>query len=132
MLSWDEVDNEDTGAAVIKGANAGHASEANMDRLDGAGAAAALEARNVTASDSAAIIRAKAALDKLDVAEGLAELEGSAARVAVDEKRMINCRADLTAHDSSAPRPPWTNSTSPKASPNSKAPPLASPLTKSA
>ena len=22
MLSWDEVDNEDTGAAVIKGANA--------------------------------------------------------------------------------------------------------------
>ncbi|PIB47524.1 ribonucleotide-diphosphate reductase subunit beta, partial [Pseudomonas sp. 2588-5] len=34
-------------------------------------------------------------LDKLDVAEGLAELEGSAARVAVDEKRMINCRADL-------------------------------------
>ena len=95
MLSWDEVDNEDTGAAVIKGANAGHASESNMDRLDGAGAAAALEARNVTANDSAAIVRAKAALDKLDVAEGLAELEGSAARVAVDEKRMINCRADL-------------------------------------
>ncbi|MBC3199650.1 ribonucleotide-diphosphate reductase subunit beta, partial [Pseudomonas poae] len=88
MLSWDEVDNEDTGEAVVRGANAGHASEANMDRLDGAGAAAALEARNVTASDSAAIIRAKAALDKLDVAEGLAELEGSAARVAVDEKRM--------------------------------------------
>ncbi|MDH1137328.1 ribonucleotide-diphosphate reductase subunit beta, partial [Pseudomonas mosselii] len=28
-------------------------------------------------------------------AEGLAELEGSSARVAVDEKRMINCRADL-------------------------------------
>ena len=28
MLSWDEVDNEDTGAAVIKGANAGHATEA--------------------------------------------------------------------------------------------------------
>lgn len=95
MLSWDEADQPDTGDVVIRGANAGHATEANMDRLDGAGAAAALEARNVTASDSAAIIRAKAALDKLDVAEGLAELEGSAARVAVDEKRMINCRADL-------------------------------------
>ncbi|WP_236394831.1 ribonucleotide-diphosphate reductase subunit beta, partial [Pseudomonas gessardii] len=66
-----------------------------MDRLDGAGAAAALEARAVTANDSAAIVRAKAALDKLDIAEGLAELEGAAARVAVDEKRMINCRADL-------------------------------------
>jgi ribonucleoside-diphosphate reductase beta chain len=95
MLSWDEVDNEDTGPAVIKGANAGHATEANMDRLDGAGAAAAIEARAVTASDSAAIVRAKAALDKLDIAEGLAELEGASARVAVDEKRMINCRADL-------------------------------------
>ncbi|MBC3339761.1 ribonucleotide-diphosphate reductase subunit beta, partial [Pseudomonas proteolytica] len=49
MLSWDEVDNEDTGTAVIRGANAGHATEANMDRLDGAGAAAAIEARAVTA-----------------------------------------------------------------------------------
>eukprot|EP01030_Chromulinospumella_sphaerica_P023792 gene23792-23842_t len=39
MLSWDEVDNEDTGATVMRGANAGHATEANMDRLDGAGAA---------------------------------------------------------------------------------------------
>ena len=95
MLSWDEFDKEEDGEVAIKGANAGHATEANMDRLDGAGAAAAIEARAVTASDSAAIVRAKAALDKLDVAEGLAELEGSAARVAVDEKRMINCRADL-------------------------------------
>ncbi|KAA0943327.1 ribonucleotide-diphosphate reductase subunit beta, partial [Pseudomonas sp. ANT_H14] len=59
MLSWDEVDKEDTHDVVIKGANAGHATEANMDRLDGAGAAAAIEARAVTANDSAAIVRAK-------------------------------------------------------------------------
>ncbi|OKP66873.1 ribonucleotide-diphosphate reductase subunit beta [Pseudomonas fluorescens] len=95
MLSWDEFDKEEEGEVAAKGANAGHATEANMDRLDGAGAAAAVEARAVTANDSAAIVRAKAALDKLDVAEGLAELEGASARVAVDEKRMINCRADL-------------------------------------
>ncbi|NWB46175.1 ribonucleotide-diphosphate reductase subunit beta [Pseudomonas gingeri] len=94
MLSWDEFDKEE-GAAAIKGANAGHASEANMDRLDSAGGAAAQAARAVTTSDSAAIARAKAALDALDIAEGLAELEGASARVAVDEKRMINCRADL-------------------------------------
>ncbi|MGY2227407.1 ribonucleotide-diphosphate reductase subunit beta, partial [Pseudomonas gingeri] len=94
MLSWDEFDKEE-GEVAIKGANAGHAAEAYMDRLDSAGGAAALEARAVTASDSAAIARAKAALDALDVAEGLAELEGASARVAVDEKRMINCRADL-------------------------------------
>lgn len=95
MLSWDEFDKEDTGEVAVKGANAGHATEANMDRLDTAGGVAAQEARAVTATDSAAIARAKAALDNLDIAEGLAELEGASARVAVDEKRMINCRADL-------------------------------------
>ena len=95
MLSWDEFDKEDEGETAVKGANAGHATEANMDRLDAAGGVAAQEARAVTASDSAAIKRAKAALDTLDIAEGLAELEGASARVAVDEKMMINCRADL-------------------------------------
>ena len=39
MLSWDEFDKEDTEVAA-KSANAGHASEANMDRLDSAGGAA--------------------------------------------------------------------------------------------
>jgi len=34
-------------------------------------------------------------LRELDVSSGLEELEGNAARVAVDDKRMINCRADL-------------------------------------
>ena len=74
MLSWDEFDKED-GEVAAKATNAGHANEANMDRLDSAGGAAALAARAVTNTDSAAIIRAKAALDSLDVAEGLAELE---------------------------------------------------------
>jgi len=40
MLSWDEFDKEEDGEVVAKGANAGHATEANMDRLDGAGAIA--------------------------------------------------------------------------------------------
>ena len=34
-------------------------------------------------------------LEKLDVSVGIEELEGTAMRVAVDDKRMINCRADL-------------------------------------
>ena len=34
-------------------------------------------------------------LESLDVSAGLQELEGTASRVAVDDKRMINCRADL-------------------------------------
>ena len=79
MLSWDEFDKED-GEVAAKGANAGHATEANMDRLDTAGGVAAQEARVVTATDSEAIKRAKAALDDLDIAEGLAELEGASSR----------------------------------------------------
>jgi len=42
-----------------------------------------------------AIARANEALQQMDVAPGLEELEMGAARVSVDEKAMINCRADL-------------------------------------
>lgn len=38
---------------------------------------------------------AKASLDNLDIAVGLQELEMGAQRVDVDDKRMINCRADV-------------------------------------
>ncbi|HSH13986.1 MAG TPA: hypothetical protein VLA15_09560, partial [Desulfurivibrionaceae bacterium] len=41
------------------------------------------------------IATASEALEHMDVAPGLEELEMGAARVSVDEKAMINCRADL-------------------------------------
>ena len=44
---------------------------------------------------SAAYEAAQQALENLDVAPGLEELEMGAERVQVDQKRMINCRADL-------------------------------------
>ena len=44
---------------------------------------------------SAAIIKAQQAVDTMDVATGLEELEMGAARLTVDDKRMINCRSDL-------------------------------------
>ncbi|MDZ5737983.1 ribonucleotide-diphosphate reductase subunit beta [Pseudomonas asiatica] len=95
MLSWDEFDKEDGEVAAKGNTPAQAAVAATLDKLDSAGGAAALEARAATADDSDAVKRAKAALNDLDIAEGLAELEGSSARVRVDEKRMINCRADL-------------------------------------
>ncbi|WP_063913048.1 ribonucleotide-diphosphate reductase subunit beta [Pseudomonas sp. p21] len=95
MLSWDEFDKEDGEVAAKGNTPAQAAAAATLDKLDSAGGAAALEARVATADDSDAVKRAKAALNDLDIAEGLAELEGSGARVRVDEKRMINCRADL-------------------------------------
>jgi ribonucleoside-diphosphate reductase beta chain len=42
-----------------------------------------------------AVARAQQAVAKMDISEGVAELEGTAGRVEVDDKRMINCRADL-------------------------------------
>ena len=95
MLSWDEFDKEDGADAVVANKASAQLADMSIDKLDQVGGAAAVEARAVAADDSAAVARAKASLDQLDIAEGLAELEGTAARVAVDEKRMINCRADL-------------------------------------
>ena len=59
MLSWDEFDKEEDGEVAIKGANAGHATEANMDRLDGAGAAAAIEALDEAARHTLDILLAE-------------------------------------------------------------------------
>jgi ribonucleoside-diphosphate reductase beta chain len=95
MLSWDEFDKEDGADAAVASNTTAQVADMNIDKLDQVGGAAAVEARAIAADDSAAVARAKAALDQLDIAEGLAELEGASARVAVDEKRMINCRADL-------------------------------------
>ncbi|MFZ3154231.1 ribonucleotide-diphosphate reductase subunit beta [Pseudomonas sp.] len=95
MLSWDEFDKEDGSDAVVANKASAQLADMSIDKLDQVGGAAAVEARAVAADDSDAVARAKASLDQLDIAEGLAELEGTAARVAVDEKRMINCRADL-------------------------------------
>jgi ribonucleoside-diphosphate reductase beta chain len=95
MLSWDEFDKEDGADAVVASKATAQLADMNIDKLDQAGGAAAVEARAVVASDSAAVARAKAALDQLDIQEGLDELEGSAARVQVGDKQMINARADL-------------------------------------
>ncbi len=44
---------------------------------------------------NSALQQAQAALATLDISTGLAELEMGAKRVQVDDKRMINCRADV-------------------------------------
>src|SRR5690606_20196228 len=95
MLSWDEFDKPEEGTTAKPAAAQQQPTEMSLERLDSVGDAAAHEARAVDANDSAAVARAKAALNELDIQEGLNELEGESARVRVDEKRMINARADL-------------------------------------
>ncbi|TBU88332.1 ribonucleotide-diphosphate reductase subunit beta [Phytopseudomonas dryadis] len=96
MLSWDEFDKEDgADAAASNKSNAQATADMSLDKLNQVGGNAALEARAVASDDSDAVARAKKALDDLDIQEGLDDLEGSAARVQVGDKQMINARADL-------------------------------------
>lgn len=95
MLSWDEFDKEDSAPAAAKPAATAAVLGANPDKLDDEAAGSVSDARAVSASDSDAVARAKKALDALDIQEGLDDLEGSAARVQVGDKQMINARADL-------------------------------------
>jgi ribonucleoside-diphosphate reductase beta chain len=84
-LSWDDADESSSVSTPMVKAPAVEA-EVNP-------AVALL--RQPDADDSDMVKRAKAELDRLDIAEGLADLEGAGVRVSVGEKSMINARADL-------------------------------------
>lgn len=60
-----------------------------------AAAKPAVSATAGSATGTSAMDRASNAVNNLDVAPGLEDLEIGAARIQVDDKRMINCRADL-------------------------------------
>ena len=119
MLSWEEFDveeNTSTASATktkadavgaqaraaqieqVAAAKPAPAAPAPTARVEPAAVAspkpAPVEAvSEVVASD--AVQQAIESLEELDLTAGLDELEESAQRVAVDDKRMINCRADL-------------------------------------
>ncbi len=124
MLSWDEFDTEEDIASVssakTKAAAGVQDREARPEtvletlpetrvaeqppRQESAPQAVAPKpaapVQRTTASAEAvpnanALQKAIRSLETLDINEGISELEESAQRVAVDDKRMINCRADL-------------------------------------
>ena len=95
MLSWDEFDTDaafDVAApiveaklqAVVQKTETSATTEIKDDSTSG-----------TVIADEDALLRAQKALEALNIAEGLEELEGTATRVTVDDKAMINCRADL-------------------------------------
>ena len=97
MLNWDDYHKEDSAPAG--------AAPATME-LQGLPEAAAPAPVLATAVEPTAaepipaevldnVARANQSVEHMDVAPGLEELEMGAARVSVDEKAMINCRADL-------------------------------------
>lgn len=95
MLNWEEFDKDDDATTAKPAQAAGQQASAQTERLDSEGDALVHDARALSADDSDAVARAKAALNELDIQEGLDDLEGSSARVHVGDKQMINARADL-------------------------------------
>lgn len=104
MLSWDEFNQEETPTAVASPAVSKPAEVTPVEKppTPEVAAPAAAEAQFESAveagdeqANASALQQAISDLKDLDVSAGLEELEGTANRVAVDDKRMINCRADL-------------------------------------
>ena len=97
MLSWDEFNQDE---ALDKKPELEIEQKAEESRTDqqvplqehtGTKGVSSLN----TEDHSNQIQRAITDLESLDISTGIDELEGSAVRVKVDDKRMINCRADL-------------------------------------
>ena len=91
MLSWDDFNSEETQKTpVAEPAKAQVATQqsavVNND--------AVTSAKNPPIS-TGSINDVSEALDNLDIEKGLEELEGASSRVDVDQKQMINCRADV-------------------------------------
>jgi ribonucleoside-diphosphate reductase beta chain len=107
MMNWDDYHKEEAAPASAAGGAAASAMaqepaiqappEPVIEAVQPATAidpiAAAADAAPAKAPDN--IAKALDAVGHLDVAAGLEDLEMGAARVSVDEKAMINCRADL-------------------------------------
>ncbi|MDI4639080.1 MULTISPECIES: ribonucleotide-diphosphate reductase subunit beta [Halomonadaceae] len=95
MLNWDEFHEDtidDNSAVADKPAEAKPAPAAAPEP---APEAVAESAGAYKVADQDRQTRAKQSLEELDVAAGLEELEMGAKRIEVDQKRMINARADL-------------------------------------
>jgi ribonucleoside-diphosphate reductase beta chain len=96
MLNWDDYNQDDSDhlaaqapapAVVAAAAATEHAAEETTE----------LTVAAVASSDASVtgMKAAEAAVANMDASAGIEELEIGAARVSVDEKAMINCRADL-------------------------------------
>lgn len=107
MLSWDDFDTDDHSSVTNKPKTAEPVKQevtkpapASTPTSAPAPQAAAVETKAESSSanlgeKSSNVEAALKSIAEADIAPGLEELEMGAARVEVDDKRMINCRADL-------------------------------------
>ena len=91
MLSWDDFNSEETQKTpVAEPAKAQVVTQQSAVVNDDA----VTPAKNPPIN-TGSINDVSEALDNLDIEKGLEELEGASSRVDVDQKQMINCRADV-------------------------------------
>ena len=91
MLSWDDFNSEETQKTpVAEPAKA----QVAMQQTAVVNDDAVTPAKNPPIS-TGSINDVSEALENLDIEKGLEELEGASSRVDVDQKQMINCRADV-------------------------------------
>ena len=91
MLSWDDFNSEETQKTpVAEPAKA----QVAMQQTAVVNDDAVTPAKNPPIS-TGSINDVSEALDNMDIEKGLEELEGASSRVDVDQKQMINCRADV-------------------------------------
>ena len=93
MFNWDDY-NQEENSAVTAPEPAVMAAAAAAQQVAEAPAAAATDTA-ASEHDRAAMQAAEATIASMDASAGEEELEIGAARISVDEKAMINCRADL-------------------------------------
>ena len=94
MLTWDDYNQEDSMAATAAPEPAVMAAAATAQEVVAAPEPAASEPAPAEPSPEA-MQAAEAVIANMDASAGVEELEMGASRVSVDEKAMINCRADL-------------------------------------
>ena len=94
MLTWDDYDQEENMAATAAPEPAVVAATAAAQEVVTAPKPAAAEPAPAETSPEA-MQAAEAVVANMDASAGVEELEMGASRVSVDEKAMINCRADL-------------------------------------
>ena len=94
MLTWDDYNQEDSAAATAAPEPAVVAAAAAAQEVVTAPESAAAEPTPAEPSPEA-MRAAEAVIANMDASAGVEELEMGASRLSVDEKAMINCRADL-------------------------------------
>ncbi|MCK2046876.1 ribonucleotide-diphosphate reductase subunit beta [Chromohalobacter moromii] len=97
MLNWDEFheDTVDDESAAAKPQKPAPATKPTAQPAAPEPEQVRESASRYQVADEDRLARARKSLDELDVAAGLEELEMGAARIEVDDKKMINARADL-------------------------------------